>query len=151
MIRYALRGLRRNPGFTAVVVLTLALGIGMNTAVFSVVNAVLLRPVSYPDAERLVWIAPYVTDYESWRDNYLSRADYLVWRQQARSFESMTAYGNQDLALGWRDDATQERVASVTGDVWSMTGARPAMGRLFTSGEANLVVLTHSLWERRFA
>jgi putative ABC transport system permease protein len=123
----------------------------MNTAMFSIVNAVLLRPISYPDADRLVWIARYDAHYESFRDPYISRADYVVWRQEARSFERMTAYGNQDLAVGWRDEATQERIASITGDFWSMTGARPALGRLFAPGELNVIVLTHALFERRFA
>jgi len=87
-LRYGLRGLRRNPGFAAVVTLTLALGIGMNTAAFSVANAVLLRPLAYPDAERLVWLTNYDFLYEH-RDNYVSRPAYIKWREQARSFESM--------------------------------------------------------------
>jgi putative ABC transport system permease protein len=71
----------------------------MNTAVFSVVNAVLLQPLSYPDTDRLVWIAPYVTDYESWRDNSLSRADYLLWRKQARSFSLLVKAGRRQFRV----------------------------------------------------
>jgi len=147
-IRYGLRMLRRNPGFTTVVIVTLALGIGMNTAVFSVLNSVLLRSLAYPEADRLVWLANY-DDYFK-QDTWGSRADYLLWRDQARSFESMAAYGNQDLALVAADQASQERIASITGDFWSITGARPAFGRLFRSGEAGTIVLSHGLFERRF-
>lgn len=147
-VRYGLRMLRRNPGFTAVVILTLALGIGMNTAVFSALNSVLLRSLPYPDAERLVWVANHDNYFR--QDTWGSRADYVLWREQAHSFESMAAYGNQDLALVAADRASQERIASVTGDFWSMTGARPAFGRLFSQGEADTIVLSYRLFERRF-
>src|SRR5437879_2013159 len=115
-IRYGLRMLRRNPGFTTVVILTLALGIGMNTAMFSVVNAVLFHPLVYPNADRLIWLANHDEYFK--QDTWGSRADYLIWRDQTHSFESMTAYGNQDLALVAADQASQERIASITGDFW---------------------------------
>src|ERR1700675_2364054 len=87
-IRYGIRMLLRNPGFTAVVILTLALGIGMNTAVFSVVNAVLLRPVGNPNPDRLVWLGDF--------DTFLKRdivrtSDFVDWREHARSFNAMSA------------------------------------------------------------
>lgn len=107
-LRYAARTLRRNPGFTAIVILTLALGIGMNTALFSVINAVLLKPLSYPDASRLIWLSDY---NPGWGDNYVMPAAYALWRDSAKSFESMVAYGTQDVALMFRGDASQERVA----------------------------------------
>src|SRR5215831_7567122 len=88
-LRYALRSLRRQRGFTFVVVASLALGIGMNTAVFSVLNAVLLRPLPYPNGSRLVWLANY---NQRWKiDNYIARTDYLIWKRDATSFERMTA------------------------------------------------------------
>ena len=124
-VRYALRGLRRNPGFTMVVLLTLALGIGMNAAVFSVIRATLLRPLQYPDADRLVWLADYDYLYEH-RDNYVSRPAYLQWRENAHSFEGMTAYGNQDLALMVDGESSQERIASIAGEFWPMVGAARA-------------------------
>jgi len=147
-VRYGLRMLRRNPGVTTVVILTLALGIGMNTAVFSVLNSVLLCSLAYPDADRLVWLANY-DDYFK-QDTWGSRADYLLWRDQAHSFAGMAAYGNQDLALVAADQASQERIASVTGDFWSITGARPTFGRLFRQGEPDTIVLSYRLFERRF-
>ncbi len=148
-IRYAFRMLRRNPGFTAIVVLTLGVGIGMNTAVFSVVNAVLLRPMTYPDANRLVWLCDYDYKY-GFIDNGVSPAAYALWRDQAHSFEKMLAYGNDDWAVMSEGESTQERIATVTDDFWSMTGARPEVGRLFTPRESNTMVLSHALFERRF-
>lgn len=147
-VRYCLRLLRRNPGFTGIVILTLALGIGMNTAVFSVVDAVLFRPVAYPGAERLVWLADYDFKY-SHVDNEVSRVAFLAWKNQARSFDGMAAYGNQDLALMARGEAGQERIASITGDFWSITGALPSFGRLFRPEELNTIVLSYGLFERR--
>src|SRR5208337_2134193 len=95
-LRYGLRQLRRNRGFTATAILTLALGIGMNTAVFSVVNAVLLKPLGYPHADRLVWLSDYNV---GWGDNWVMPAAYALWRNESHSFESMVGYANQDLAL----------------------------------------------------
>ena len=87
-IRYALRMLRKNPGFAIVTIITLALGIGMNTAVFSVVNAVLLKPLPYPNAERLVWLSDY---NESFKMEAVAGPDFLDWKQQSQSFEKMAA------------------------------------------------------------
>ena len=148
-LRYGMRALRRRPWFAFVVVATIALGVGMNTAVFSVVNAALFRPLPYPESARLIWLADY--DQRFKHDNLVARTDYLVWKQQAQSFDRMTAYGNQDLAVVVGDQATQERIASVTGDFWSLTGVQPTKGRLFASGEPNAIVLSWSLFERRFA
>jgi len=107
-VRYGMRTLRSRPGFTAVVVATFALGIGMNTAVFSVVNTVLFRPLPYPEPHRLIWLANYHQQFK--QDNWVARADFLTWKQ-ARSFAKMAAYGNQDLAVVAGGEATQERIA----------------------------------------
>ena len=148
---YALRIIRRNPGFGLAVILTLALGIGMNTAMFSVLDAVLLHRVPYPNADRLLWAASYDTAYESEVDRRLLLSDYSAFRQEARSFDSTAAYSNQDLALVYRGDSAAERIASITGDLWSMAGAKPALGRFFNSGEPSAIVLSWQLFERRFA
>ena len=147
-LRYALRTLRRQPGFTLVVVAALALGIGMNTAVFSVLNTVLFAPLPYPNADRLIWLANYNQRFQS--DNYVARTDYLIWKRQAGSFEKMAAYGNQDLSLVTGGEASQERIVSITGDFWGITGVQPVSGRLFGPGEPNVVVLSWGLLERRF-
>jgi putative ABC transport system permease protein len=148
-LRYAARVLRHNPGFTVVVVLTLALGIGMNTAVFSVINAALLRPLSYPDAERLVWLTDYDYKWEH-RDNYVSRPAYLHWREHAGSFEGMTGYANQDLAVIADGHATQERIALISGEFWNITGGQASTGRLFTPGETHAMVISDAFFRRRF-
>jgi len=147
-VRYGARMLRGNPGFTAVAIATLALGIGMNTAVFSVVNAVLFHPLPYPNADRLVWLA----NYSQWarRDTFTGRTEYRTWKNQARSFESMAAYGNDDLALVSGGEASEERIASVTDDFWTMTAAQPAIGRIFRVEEPNMMVLSWPLFQRRF-
>ncbi len=147
-IRYALRMLGRNPRFSAIVVLTLALGIGLNTAAFSVVNAVLLNPLTYPDAGRLISLADFNEYFQ--QDTLASRADFVVWRAEARSFERMAAYGSQELALVSGGEATQERVVSIAGDFWAMTGAKAKRGRLFDEGETDRIVLTRELAQRRF-
>jgi predicted permease len=148
-LRYGTRTLRKNPGFTAVAVLTLALGIGMNTALFSLVNAVLLRPLTYPDADRLAWLSDYDYKY-GFGDNWVAPGAYVLWKDQAHSFERMIAYGNQDLALISAGESTQERIASITDGFWGIAAARPELGRLFAEGEPDVMVLSHALFERRF-
>ncbi len=150
-LRYAARGFRGSPSFTAVVVLTLALGIGLNTAVFSAIHAVLLRAVALPDPDRLVWLAKYDKQYLPQNDVYVISADYSAFHNQNHSFAAMTAYANDDLALMANGEATQERIAFVTGEFWQMTNARPAIGHLFSATEPHTIVLTHALFERRFA
>ena len=126
-LRHAARMLRRNPGFTAIVILTLALGIGMTTAMFSVVHAVLLRPIPYPDADRLIWIAPSDPDFPP--DSWVSRADYLLWKAQAHSFEAFTAYGNTERALVYGGESITVQIASISDDFWTICGAKPMHGR----------------------
>src|SRR5215831_19424935 len=103
-VRYGLRTLRRNPRFASIVVLTLALGIGLNTAVFSVVNTVLLRPLASPNPERLVWIGDY--DPNLRRDVVLS-TDFFEWRKRARSYAGLAAYGYGQVAIASPQGANQ--------------------------------------------
>ncbi|HEY6251824.1 MAG TPA: ABC transporter permease [Candidatus Angelobacter sp.] len=147
-LRHALRMLRRNPGFTAVVILTLALGIGMTSAMFSVVNAVLLTPLPYPDADRLIWIAPADPDYPP--EDSVSRADYLLWKAQAHSFEAFTAYGNTERALVYGGQSSTVQIASTSDNFWSICGAKPMLGRLFGEHERDALVLSWELFQDRF-
>jgi putative ABC transport system permease protein len=146
--RFGLRQLVRSPLVATVAILTLAIGIGLNTAVFTLVNAVLLRPLPYPHSERLVWIAPY--DERFGQDTFASRGDYLVWKQQTQVFERMAAYGTQDLNLIIGGEASQERVGFVGGDFWDITGARAMFGRLPAADDEQSVVLSYGLFQRRF-
>src|SRR5580658_2606040 len=145
---YGLRMVARNPGFAAVVILTLALGIGMNTAVFSVVHAVLLRPLACPHPERLVWIAGY--DANIHRD-VADSPDFAYWREHARSFAGIAAYGPQQAALVTPKDAQQLSGVLIAGDFWALAGARPALGRLFGPQEQDAIVLAWDLFESQFA
>ena len=146
--RYALRTLRDNSWSSAVVVLTLALGISLNTAVFSVFNAVVLRPVAYPHPERLLWLS---TIHQEGETGIVLGPDFVDWREQAASFERMAAFGLWDATVNGAIGPVRARLAIVTEDFWDVTGARPAIGRLPTVGERNVVVLSHAIAQRWFA
>ncbi len=148
--RYAVRTLLRNRGFAATVILTLALAIGMNTAVFSVIEAVLLRPLPYPQPQRLVWLAAFARDYQPQNDNLVSRADYSIWSERTKTLDMTAGYGNQDLALIANGEAFQERILSFTGKFWELTGASTQLGRLPGPGEAHAMDLSDALFKRRF-
>jgi putative ABC transport system permease protein len=150
-VRLALRALRRQPGFSAVAILTLALGIGATTAVFSIVYGVLLRPLPYPDADRLVRV--YATrDGAQWT---ASPPDFTDWRAQATSFEDLAALTTTSLALTGDGPARQHAGAQVTAAFFSVLGVAPALGRGFTEahevpGQDGVVVLSHALWSDQF-
>ncbi len=143
---YGLRLLRRAPGFSVVVVLTLALGIGLNTAVFSVVNAVLLRPVAYPHPERLVWVAPR---NDRGQDDVVMSPDFVAWRDRATVFEGLAGFLTAAEPIDVGDEVVQAHVAAVTDGFWGLTGASFALGGPPPSGEDG-VVLPHTFFERRF-
>jgi putative ABC transport system permease protein len=134
-VRFALRMLRKSPGFTTITVLTLALGIGANTAIFSVVNAVLLRPLPYPNANRMVMIflqdAPLGLDRGDYGD-----ADFLALRQRQRSFDEVAAFTSPDNGFTLTGGAPEEIPGTaVTGDFFKVLGVRPMFGRTFLPGE----------------
>ena len=146
--RYALRTLRHSSAVSAVVVLTLALGISLNTAVFSVFNAVVLRPVAYPNPERLLWLSTIQQEGET---GIVLGPDFVDWRERATSFERMAAYGLWDATVTGAVGPVRARLAIVTEDFWDLTGARLAVGRLPSVGERDAVILSQAFAQRWFA
>ena len=143
---YGLRLWARAPGFAIVVVLTLALGIGLNTAVFSVVNAVLVRPLAYPNPERLVWVAPLD---EQGQDDVVMSPDFVAWCDQATVFDRLAGFLTASEAIDVGDEVVQARVAAVTDGFWDLTGASFALGAPPPPGRDG-IVLPHQFFERWF-
>jgi predicted permease len=159
-VKYAVRQLSRNPGFTVVVIFTLALGVGATTAIFSVVNGVILKPLPYPDSERLVEVKLSLPDATN--PNWgLSRADYFVFREQNRTFQDIGLYtvGTNSAVdsvnvtgLGQPEHVPAQ---SITASVLSILGVTPLLGRSFTqvddeTSSANTVMLTYGYWRNKF-
>ena len=147
-VRLACRTLRRTPLFAASVIATLVLVIGMNTAVFSVFNAVLLRPLSYPSSDRLVWVSTYD---DNAREEIVPRFDFRAWRSQAtRVFDRVVAYRSEDRTLGTGTGAVQARVAFVSDDFWPVVGPALMRGRPALEGAPPSLVLSHALYQGEF-
>ena len=136
-VRFALRTIRRNLRFSAIVVTTLGVAIGMNTAIFSVFNAVAMRPLPFPNAERLVWLSTIGNEGDA---GLVTGPDFVDWRNQALSFDRMAAYVTGDHRLSTAGGTARIISASVTDDFWTMTGARAAAGRLPIPGERDVVL-----------
>lgn len=150
-VRYALRGLRRNPGFTAVVLTTLALGIGVNVLLFSVADRVLLRPLPYAEPDRVVAVWNRWVDYEK---TWLSEPELLDYRR-AESFEALAAY--QTFGANLTGGDAPERVVGgvATPNLFRVLGTEARLGRTFLAEEGipgadDVVLLEHDLWKRRF-
>jgi putative ABC transport system permease protein len=153
-LRYSARMLWKRPGFTIVAVLTLALGIGANTAIFSVVNAVLLRPLPYPEPDRLVFI--YNTSRSLYSKIGLIEAEFLRLRDQARSLELVSLYTPITVTLTGMGEAERISAGTASGDLFAALGAKMALGRTFRleeepAGRDDAVILSHEFWQRRFA
>jgi predicted permease len=152
-LRFGLRMLRKNLGFTFVAILTLALGIGANTAIFSVVNAVLLRPYPYKDQDRLVWL--WETRLPEILGHNPAPANFLDWQKQNTVFERLEAINVRDFNLIGGANPERVRGMVITPGFFSMLGVRPQIGRDFTPdedrpGHSNVAILSHELWQRRF-
>jgi putative ABC transport system permease protein len=151
-LRFGLRMLLKNPGFTFVAALTLALGIGANTAIFSVVNAVLLRSLPYRDPDRLVLLSQYRAVAEM---DGANGETYLEWRDQAKAFEQIAAYTFYSAVLTGSGEPERLAVGKVSTDLFATLGVAPALGRAFTPAEYTdggepVVILSDGLWRRRF-
>ncbi|MFL6234885.1 MAG: ADOP family duplicated permease [Thermoanaerobaculia bacterium] len=154
-VRYAGRMLAKRLGFTAVAILTLALGVGANTAIFSVVEAVLLRPLPYRHAGRVVVMWENNRAHPG-RHNVVSPVNFLEWRDQARSFDEMAVFLDQPLSLTGVGEPEEVPAQLVTPNLFALLGAAPELGRAFTPEDAkegkrpSVAVLSHGLWQRRF-
>jgi putative ABC transport system permease protein len=156
-IRFAVRQLRKSVGFTAVAVITLALGIGANTAIFSVVNGVLLRPLQFKDPARLVrvWHVPPPKNFPGMTIFSVSAANYLDWERQNQVFEGMAIYNFHGFTFTSTDKPEQVDACAASSGFFSTLGVQPMLGRVFTAdedqpGRSNVVVLSHRLWQGRF-
>jgi len=154
-VRYGTRMLKNSPGFTAVAICTLALGIGANTAIFSVVDATLLNPLPYPDAARLVVIWEQKPAL-GWLRNIVSAANFVDWKRQNHVFAGMAALSEATFNLSGTGEPVEVRGAQVSSDFFPVLGVRPARGRVFTPDDDRLedsrvVVITHQLWQERYA
>jgi putative ABC transport system permease protein len=153
-VRYGLRGLRHNLAFTVVAVCSLALGIGANTAIFSLVNAVLLKPPPFREPERLMMVWENQPGIGVNGDQ-VQPATYVDWKTQNHVFEDMAALSWQTFNI--TGDGEPEKVPSygVTANFFPMLGAQPALGRIFLPeedkpGGAKVVIISHGLWQRRY-
>jgi predicted permease len=156
--RYGFRSLRRSPGFALGAILVLALGIGANTAIFSIVNAALLRPLPYEAPSRLmqVWHVPPAKSFPGLTFFSVSPANYLDWQRQSSSFESIAAYGGRSFTFGGKERPEAIQAGAVALDFFAVLRARPILGRTFAPdenrpGAANVILLSYKFWRDHFA
>jgi putative ABC transport system permease protein len=151
-LRYGARTLRKNPSFTLVAVLTLALGIGATTAIFSVVEAVLLRPLPYEDSGRLVWPTEF---RPKWNFTIVNSPEYLFWRDQNQVFEDIAGYDDTAFTLNSQRQTERTPGAWVTVNIFDVLRTQPVLGRSFRAEEGNpgasrVALMSYSLWQSRF-
>jgi hypothetical protein len=155
-LSYAIRAFWNNPGFAAVVVLTLALGIGANTAIFSVVHSALLRPLPYRETSRLVHLGEsreqFAVDINQTQVSY---PDFLDWKRATKSFESLAAYNGDGFTIAANGEPKNTFAAQVTPSFFSTLGVKPALGRDFLENEMqsdgpHVTILTDALWRAEF-
>jgi putative ABC transport system permease protein len=152
-VRFGLRMLRRNPGFTAVAVLTLALGIGVNTAIFSIVNCVLLNPLPYPQPEQLVGLHESKPNFSY---GSISYPNFVDWKRENKSFSAMAVYRKRGYILSEAGESEQVNALLISSDFFDMLAVKPAIGRFLRPGEDEIgstpVAMIHArLWQRKFA
>jgi len=153
-LHFGLRLLRKNPGFTSIAVLTLALAIGANTAIFSAVYAVLIKPLPFKNADRLVFILKKNVP-RGWSRNPISPAEILAWRNQTEAFDDFAAYTESSCVLTGAGEAEEDPCETITSNLFPLLGVAPYRGRSFTSEEDKAgvqpaVILSYGLWQRRF-
>jgi putative ABC transport system permease protein len=155
-IRYGFRGLLKRPGFTVIALVALALGIGANTAIFSLVNAVVIRPLPFPEPDQLVWVFGNIRNGGNRAS--VSPLDFLDYRSQNKTFEQFAASGTSPRPMNLTGTGEPERLmaSAVTGNYFDTFKVYPALGRGFSlenekSGQDQVTVLSHAFWQKRFA
>src|SRR5262245_28610813 len=148
--RYGARMLRTQPGFTIVAALTLSLGIGANTAIFSVVNALVFNPLPYPDPQRLVWVTNVFRG-----DEMIGVSDYRTYQTQSKTFDGLAAFDVYTRILTVQDESAPVNIVQATASLFPTLGVAPRLGRAFTPEEAGpggppVIILSHEFWRRRF-
>jgi predicted permease len=151
-LHYGARTLRKNPGFTAIAILTLALGIGANTSLFSVVNAVLLNPLPYPHPEQLVTLHESKPNFEN---GSISYPNFRDWQRENRTFSGMAIFRGTSFTFTGKGEAEQLRANYISSDFFAVLGVNPLIGRTFAPGEdeigrAPLAIIGAGLWKRKF-
>jgi putative ABC transport system permease protein len=151
-LKFAFRQLLKSPAFTVIAVLTLALGIGANTAIFSIVNGVLLKPLEYPESDRLIWLAERGS---GWTGGAIAYPNFADWKAQQSVFENFGVFNWNNFTLTGKGEPIQLSGARMSADVFPALRARPALGRFFSDdedkpGAPNVVVLSYSIWQSRF-
>jgi len=153
-VRYGLRQVRHNPAFSGIAIATLALGIGVNAAMFSVVDAVLIRPLPYADADRLVMIWDDASRTGGKPKFFSTPPEWHEWRRDNTVFTDIAASQPGDAALSGNGEPEELPARKVSGNFWSVLGAQPLLGRVFTEDEdtrgSRVVVISYGLWQRRF-
>src|SRR5882724_8474909 len=156
-IRFGIRGLIKRPGFTSIAVITLALGIGANTAIFSVVNSTLLRPLPFKDPKRIVMMWGYLPKFAQTTDRLPSSAgNYLGLVKQTQTLQELTAFRQWSWQLTHTGDPEQLQGVRVSANFFDALGAGPALGQTFTAdqdqeGAAPVAIISHRFWQREFA
>jgi len=152
-LRYALRQLRKSPGFAAIAIITLALGIGANTAIFSVVNAVLLRPLPYANADQLVMLWEQ-NPHRGWFENIISGDNFHDWQKQNQVFSGMAAFESGSFNISGNHRPEEVAAERVSANLFSVLGVQPFRGRLFLPEENRqekaAVILSYGLWQQRY-
>ena len=153
--RFALRRLRRRPTFTAVVVITLGLGIGATTSIFSVVKSVLLDPLPFPDGERLVLLGHEYLQDGTPRRLRLTTGSYFVYQEEGRSLDAMGAFAPASMNLTGGERPERIRGSYMTASMFSILRASPTLGRLFSeeddrTGAEPVVIISHAFWQSRY-
>ena len=145
--RDAMRYVRRNPGFSFAIIVTLALGIGLTTAIYSVVNTVLLKPLAYRHPDRMVWLSTRAANSSQ---EMMNSIDFATWQSESSSFAHMVAYGYLDSTLVAGGEASRIRIVVASDGFWAVSGAQPLLGALPRAQEQQVLVLSHRVFREQF-